>query len=145
MTTLLEAKLNSLPDNITSKYPPLEPVNLDNIIPIKPIKVIPKKEPQEKDNNNQQSHQSENNENEKEEQKEDEQKPEEGNNENLSPKEDQENFLNENEGLRDLYKKLKLGIPSFQLFMKAKMNGHQENLLNDLLEKAKKVNSNISQ
>ena len=52
--------------------------------------------------------------------------------------------MNENEGFKDLYKKLKLGIPSFQLFMKAKMNGYEENLLNELLEKAKKVNSNIS-
>ena len=42
MTTLLEAKLKSLPENITSTYPPLEPVNLDDIIPIaiqQPIQV----------------------------------------------------------------------------------------------------------
>ena len=144
MTTLLEAKLNSLPDNITSKYPPLEPVNLDDIIPIEPIQVIPKEEHQDDDDDNQQSQKSENDGNEKEGQKEDEQKPEEGNNENLSPVEDLENFLNENEGFKDLYKKLKLGIPSFQLFIKAKMNGYEENLLNDLLKKDKKVNSNIS-
>ena len=52
--------------------------------------------------------------------------------------------MNENEGFKDLYKKLKLGIPSFQLFMKAKMNGYEENLLNELIKKKKKVNSNIS-
>ena len=34
MTTLLEAKLNSLPEKITSTYPPLEEVNLDDINPI---------------------------------------------------------------------------------------------------------------
>ncbi len=32
MTTLLEAKLFSLPDNITSNYPPLEPINLDDLV-----------------------------------------------------------------------------------------------------------------
>ena len=131
MTTLLEAKLKSLPENITSTYPPLEPVNLDDIIPI----AI--------------------------QQPDDEPEQQEGNNENLSPiqvqmqqdddqpsepdaEEDLKKFLNENEDLRDIYKKLKLGIPSFQLFMKAKMNGADENLLNELLEKAKKVNSSIS-
>ena len=139
MTTLLEAKLKSLPENITSTYPPLEPVNLgDDIIPIaiqQPIQV------QLQQDDDQQSkpdevEQIEHQDNEKEKQKE--------NNENLSPEGDLEKFLNENEDLRDIYKKLKLGIPSFQLFMKAKMNGVDENLLNELLEKAKKVNSSIS-
>ena len=55
MTTLLEAKLKSLPENITSTYPPLEPVNLDDIIPIEPIQVIPKEEHQDEDDDNQQS------------------------------------------------------------------------------------------
>ena len=137
MTTLLEAKLKSLPENITSTYPPLEPVNLDDIIPIaiqQPIQVQMQQDDDQhlKDEVEQIEHQD----NETEKQKE--------NNENLSPEGDLEKFLNENEDLRDIYKKLKLGIPSFQLFMKAKMNGVDENLLNELLEKAKKVNSSIS-
>ena len=137
MTTLLEAKLKSLPENITSTYPPLEPVNLDDIIPIaiqQPIQVQMQQDDDQhlKDEVEQIEHQD----NETEKQKE--------NNENLSPEGDLEKFLNENEDLRDIYKKLKLGIPSFQLFMKAKMNGADEKLLNELLEKAKKVNSSIS-
>ena len=136
MTTLLEAKLKSLPENITSTYPPLEPVNLGDIIPIaiqQPIQV------QLQQDDDQLSKQDE------VEQIEHDDEPEKNkNNENLSPEEDLEKFLNENEDLRDIYKKLKLGIPSFQIFMKAKMNGADENLLNELLEKAKKINSNIS-
>ena len=133
MTTLLEAKLKSLPENITSTYPPLEPVNLDDdIIPIAIQQPIPVQLQQDDDQVEQIEHQD----NETEKQKE--------NNENLSPEGDLEKFLNENEDLRDIYKKLKLGIPSFQLFMKAKMNGVDEKLLNELLEKAKKVNSSIS-
>ena len=139
MTTLLEAKLKSLPENITSTYPPLEPVNFDeDIIPIviqQPIQVQMQQDddqPPVLDEVEQIEHPD------------DEQEQQEENNENLSPEEDLEKFLNENEDLKDIYKKLKLGIPSFQLFMKAKMNGADENLLNELLEKAKKVNSSIS-
>ena len=137
MTTLLEAKLKSLPENITSTYPPLEPVNLDDIIPIaiqQPIQVQMQQDddqPPVLDEVEQIEHSDDEQEKNK-------------NNENLSPEEDLEKFLNENEDLKDIYKKLKLGIPSFQLFMKAKMNGADENLLNELLEKAKKVNSSIS-
>ena len=138
MTTLLEAKLKSLPENITSTYPPLEPVNLGDIIPIaiqQPIQVQLQQDddqPSKPDEVEQIEHPEDNPEHQEE------------NNENLSPEGDLEKFLNENEDLRDIYKKLKLGIPSFQLFMKAKMNGADENLLNELLEKAKKVNSSIS-
>ena len=132
MTTLLEAKLKSLPENITSTYPPLEPVNLDDIIPIAIQQQIQVQLQQDEDEVEQIEHQD------------NEQEQQEENNENLSPEGDLEKFLNENEDLRDIYKKLKLGIPSFQLFMKAKMNGADENLLNELLEKAKKVNSSIS-
>ena len=138
MTTLLEAKLKSLPENITSTYPPLEPVNLDDIIPIAIQQPIQVQMQQDDDQQSEQDEveQIEHQDNETEKQKE--------NNENLSPEGDLEKFLNENEDLRDIYKKLKLGIPSFQLFMKAKMNGADEKLLNELLEKAKKVNSSIS-
>ena len=137
MTTLLEAKLKSLPENITSTYPPLEPVNLDDIIPIAIQQPIQVQMQQDDDHLTvlDEVEQIEHSDDEREKNK---------NNENLSPEEDLEKFLNENEDLKDIYKKLKLGIPSFQLFMKAKMNGADENLLNELLEKAKKVNSSIS-
>ena len=135
MTTLLEAKLKSLPENITSTYPPLEPVNLDDIIPIAIQQPIQVRVQQDDDHVLDEVEQIEHSDDEPEKNK---------NNENLSPEEDLEKFLNENEDLKDIYKKLKLGIPSFQLFMKAKMNGADENLLNELLEKAKKVNSSIS-
>ena len=137
MTTLLEAKLKSLPENITSTYPPLEPVNLDDIIPIAIQQPIQVQMQQDDDHLTvlDEVEQIEHSDDEPEKNK---------NNENLSPEEDLEKFLNENEDLKDIYKKLKLGIPSFQLFMKAKMNGADENLLNELLEKAKKVNSSIS-
>ena len=137
MTTLLEAKLKSLPENITSTYPPLEPVNLDDIIPIAIQQPIQVQMQQDDDHLTvlDEVEQIEHSDDEPEKNK---------NNENLSPEEDLEKFLNENEDLRDIYKKLKLGIPSFQIFMKAKMNGADENLLNELLEKAKKINSNIS-
>ena len=137
MTTLLEAKLKSLPENITSTYPPLEPVNLDDIIPIAIQQPIQVQMQQDDDHLTvlDEVEQIEHSDDEPEKNK---------NNENLSPKEDLEKFLNENEDLKDIYKKLKLGIPSFQLFMKAKMNGADENLLNELLEKAKKVNPSIS-
>ena len=128
MTTLLEAKLKSLPENITSTYPPLEPVNLDDII-------VQMQQDDDQPPVLDEVEQIEHSDDEPEKNK---------NNENLSPEEDLEKFLNENEDLKDIYKKLKLGIPSFQLFMKAKMNGADENLLNELLEKAKKVNSSIS-
>ena len=87
MTTLLEAKLKSLPENITSTYPPLEPVNLDDIIPIaiqQPIQVQ-----LQQDDDQQIEHQD------------NEQEQQEENNENLSPEGDLEKFLNENEDLKD--------------------------------------------
>ena len=34
MTTLFEAKLESLPDEIKSTYPPLQPCNLDDVNPV---------------------------------------------------------------------------------------------------------------
>ena len=114
MTTLLEAKLKSLPENITSTYPPLEPVNLDDII-------VQMQQDDDQPPVLDEVEQIEHSDDETEKNK---------NNENLSPEEDLEKFLNENEDLRDIYKKLKLGIPSFQIFMKAKMNGADENLLN---------------
>ena len=173
MTTLLEAKLNSLPEKITSTYPPLEEVNLDDINPINiqnPSEVG--------DNSGQDSnvisgsgsgvpvpppppppppipgthHQNQLNpiieepDKEKEGAEEGEQKPPEeggGNEEELSPEEVLENFLKEHESFRNIYKMLKMGVPSMQVEMKAKMNGLDPALLSELIDKAKKVNPNL--
>ena len=84
MTTLLEAKLKSLPENITSTYPPLEPVNLVDIIPIaiqQPIQVQLQQDDDQHpvlDEVEQIEHPD------------DEPEQQEGNNENLSPEEDLE-------------------------------------------------------
>ena len=173
MTTLLEAKLNSLPEKITSTYPPLEEVNLDDINPINiqnPSEVV--------DNSGQDSnvisgsgsgvpvpppppppppipgtqHQNQLNpieeepDKEKEGAEEGEQKPPEeggGNEEELSPEEVLENFLKEHESFRNIYKMLKMGVPSMQVEMKAQMNGLDPALLSELIDKAKKVNPNL--
>ena len=175
MTTLLEAKLNSLPEKITSTYPQLEPVSLPDIDPSivsNPVQSAP-------DNSNQNSSSNaptivvgsggsvppppppppppgppgtgntgsatqpvappipptvpvE------------EPKPDEGGGENLSPEEDLENFLKENETLRTLHKMIKVGVPTMQARMKAQMNGFDMELVEILFEKEKKINPNIS-
>ena len=140
MTTLLEAKLFSLPDNITSNYPPLEPINLDDLIPI-PI-VIPQPqehppEPPQPDGVPQNGSQID-------------EQPGEGpntegtNKENLSPEEDLENFLNQNEELRSLYKMIKVGVPLMGVRNKGNSNGFDMDLVEEMIEKVKKVNPNIS-
>ena len=163
MTTLLEAKLFSLPEKITSTYPPLEQVILPDIDPSivsNPVQSAP-------DNSNQNS--SSNapaivvgsggsvppppppppppgispcaSDDEKEGE---EPKPKEGGGENLSPEDDLENFLKENETLRTLHKMIKVGVPTMQVSMKAKMNGFNMELVEILFEKEKKINPNIS-
>ena len=176
MTTLLEAKLNSLPEKITSTYPPLEPVTLPDVNP----SIVPNPVPSAQDNSNQSSssnttgivvgtdpsvpppppppppppfpcngpptkpeasppkpveHKGINQ----------EQKDGEEPKENLSPAEELENFLKENEPLRTLHKMIKVGVPTMQVSMKAKMSGEFDmDLVEILFEKEKKVNPNLS-
>ena len=176
MTTLLEAKLNSLPEKITSTYPPLEPVTLPDVNP----SIVPNPVPSAQDNSNQSSssnttgivvgtdpsvpppppppppppfqcngpptkpeasppkpveHNGINQ----------EQKDGEEPKENLSPAEELENFLKENETLRTLHKMIKVGVPTMQVSMKAKMSGEFDmDLVEILFEKEKKVNPNLS-
>ena len=56
MTTLLESKLNSLPEEITSTYPPLTQCNLDDMIPTVNIAPLANTNnnvpPEENDNSN---------------------------------------------------------------------------------------------
>lgn len=178
MTTLLEAKLFSLPEKITSTYPPLEQVILPDIDPSigsNPVQSDP-------DNSNQNSSSNapaivvgsgasvppppppppppgppgtgnggpatqpvappmpispcaSDEEKEGEEQK---------GGENLSPEDDLENFLKENETLRTLHKMIKVGNTTMQVSMRAKMNGFNMELVKILFEKEKKINPNIS-
>lgn len=176
MTTLLEAKLNSLPEKITSTYPPLEPVTLPDVNP----SIVPNPVPSAQDNSNQSSssnttgivvgtdpsvpppppppppppfpcngpptkpeasppkpveHNGIN------EEQIDGEEPK----ENLSPAEELENFLKENEPLRTLHKMIKVGVPTMQVSMKAKMSGEFDmDLVEILFEKEKKVNPNLS-
>ena len=173
MTTLLEAKLNSLPEKITSTYPPLEEVNLDDINPINiqnpsevgdnsgqdsnvisgsgsgvPVPPPPPPPPPIPGTTyqNQLNPIEEEPDKEKEGAEEGEQKPPEeggGNEEELSPEEVLENFLKEHESFRNIYKMLKMGVPSMQVEMKAEMNGLDPALLSELIDKAKKVNPNL--
>ena len=176
MTTLLEAKLNSLPEKITSTYPPLESVTLPDVNP----SIVPNPVPSAQDNSNQSSSSNttgivvgtapsvpppppppppppfpcngpptkpeasppkpvEHNGINKE------QKDGEEPKENLSPAEELENFLKENEPLRTLHKMIKVGVPTMQVSMKAKMSGEFDmDLVEILFEKEKKVNPNLS-
>ena len=154
MTTLLEAKLNSLPEKITSTYPPLEPCYLVDIIlkgssensnvgviegngssiPLPPSSDSDSgKEPEEKEKDK-----------DKEKDKEKEIIPTDEGGNNLSPADDLEKFLNDNPQFTNLYKMLKLGVPVAGVKMKAKMNGIDMAKTEELIEKAQKVNSNIS-
>jgi hypothetical protein len=138
MTTLLEAKLNSLPEKITSTYPPLVDVNLDDIIPViiqnpieepsKPQKDQDEPPVDDKDKKTQ-------NEGEILQPKEEEPIQE----ENLTPQQELDKFLEENEHLRGIYKKLKMGIPSNSIENKARMNGENIDEILELFEKVRKV------
>ena len=157
MTTLLESKLNSLPEKITSNYPPIEQCNLDDPITITitsdlgsnsdnksgsgstvpPPPPPPPPPPVPDDKPKTDVHPDD---------VADGQDPDEDGEigENMSPEDDLEDFLKNNESLRNIYKMLKLGVPSMQVEGKARMNGTNMDLFKILLEKAKKVNPNIN-
>ena len=146
MTTLLEAKLNSLPEKITSTYPPLAEVNLDDIIPViiqnppqpveqppePPVPTIPDEDKDSKGK-----------------QEEGETLPTNGEEivheeeENLTPQQELDKFLDEHENLKSTYKLLKMGIPTMQVEQKARMNGANLDEITELFELAKKVDPNI--
>ena len=146
MTTLLEAKLNSLPEKITSTYPPIEPTSLidvnpdiSNSIPGSGSDVpVPPPNPPEPDQDNQ------NLEDIKEEHEEQPDGEAQGGGEDLPPEEALENFLKSHENLRNLSKMLKYGVPIVQLEQKAKMNGFDMDLVGQLIELARKVDPNIN-
>ena len=144
MTTLLEAKLNSLPEKITSTYPPLQECGLDDIIPV--IVRNPEKPPEpqppisqpcqqqqdnvEGQNGNQQAN------------KEEEQKQEEVV-EELTPQQELDKFLEEHEYLKDTLKLLKMKIPYAAIEQKAGIKGLDVEEIKVLYELAKKVDPSI--
>ena len=150
MTTLFEAKLESLPDEIKSTYPPLQPCSLDDVNPVfsgnsnnnidpnKNKKVGEKTEEKEKEGEGE----GEEAEGEGEEA---EGEGEGGGEQNeLSPEEDLKQFLDKNTGFQNIFKMLKVGVPIISAEQKVKLNGFDMDLFNELVEKAKKVYPNIN-
>ena len=148
MTTLFESKLESLPDEIKSTFPPLQPCNLDDVNPsFSALNVNPSiqqgNNPAQAQNENQENKENqagENKEGNEEEEKKEEQPEEE---KELTPEDELNKFLEEHEDVRQMYKMLKLGVPSFGVMQKAQMNGYDINIVQELIDKAKKVNPNI--
>ena len=148
MTTLFESKLESLPDEIKSTFPPLQPCNLDDVNPtfsasnLNPS-IQQGNNPAQTQNENQENKENqegENKEGNEEEEKKEEQPEEE---KELTPEDELNKFLEEHEDVRQMYKMLKLGVPSFGVMQKAQMNGFDINIVQELIDKAKKVNPNI--
>ena len=154
MTTLFEAKLESLPDEIKSTYPPLQPCSLDDVNPVfsgnssNNIQLEQKKNEQNK--NEEVKHENENKDEEGGEKREEEKKDGEGEGEGggeqnkLSPEEDLKQFLDKNISFQNIYKMLKVGVPVISAEQKVKINGYDMDLFNELVEKAKKVHPNIN-
>ena len=157
MTTLLESKLNSLPEKITSTYPQLQQCNLDDVNPIINNPVIvenvnesesgPVPPPSSPPYVNEIAQNNKNEEDKKE--NENGEQPKEGEGEGGEgeggdPAENLENFLKSHENYRNLYKMIKMGVPIMAVEQKAKVNGFDMDLLEVLIDKAKKVNPNIS-
>ncbi len=148
MTTLFESKLESLPDEIKSTFPPLQPCNLDDVNPsFSASNVNPSiqqgnnpAQAQNENQENKENQEGENKEGNEEEEKKEEQPEEE---KELTPEDELNKFLEEHEDVRQMYKMLKLGVPSFGIMQKAQMNGYDINIVQELIDKAKKVNPNI--
>ena len=148
MTTLFESKLESLPDEIKSTFPPLQPCNLDDVNPsFSASNVNPSiqqgnnpAQAQNENQENKENQEGENKEGNEEEEKKEEQPEEE---KELTPEDELNKFLEEHEDVRQMYKMLKLGVPSFGVMQKAQMNGYDVNIVQELIDKAKKVNPNI--
>ena len=121
MTTLLEAKLNSLPEKIKPDI----------------------SSSQEAKENDQDQYQNQEDEPQNEEMQEDEEEEPEKEREDLSPEEALENFLQKHENFRNIYKMLKMGVPPQAVEQKVKVNALDLDVYNELLEKAKKVLPNL--
>ena len=153
MTTLLEAKLNSLPEQITSTYPPIQECGLDDIIPVIINNPPPKEDnpPPKEDNHKDKKDEG------KSEQLQDDNKDQNGNQqvnkeqkpkqeevvEELTPQQELDKFLEEHDYLRDTYKLLKMSIPYADIERKAGIKGLDVKEIKELYELAKKANPNI--
>ena len=144
MTTLFEAKLESLPDEIKSTFPPLQPCNLDDVNPTFSATEINNNLNQQQNEGENQGQNGENQENQEQEKigENGEEKKEEENLD-LSPEEELNKFLEEHSELQSLYKMLKFGVPIIGVTQKANSLGCDMDLVNELFDKAKKVNSSI--
>ena len=160
MTTLLEAKLFSLPENITSTYPPLQEVKLDDVNPViipNPVASVSQDNPNSNTNSNTAVVSGS------------------GGSvpvppppppppivpnppvptvpqpptipvpvpENLTPEQELDNFLKEHSNFANIYKSMKVGAPTMQLETTVKNQGFDIDLYHELVEKAKKVHPNI--
>ena len=143
MTSLFESKLESLPEEIKSTFPPLQPCNLDDVNPnfsSNDNNVNIKQEQNEEETQVQ---------NQEEEKKEEEIQEEEKKEEiveeqvEMSPEEELNKFLEQHSELQTLYKMLKLGVPVIGVTQKAQINQMNMDLVNELIDKAKKVYSSI--
>ncbi len=156
MTTLFEAKLESLPEEIKSTFPPLQPCSLDDVNPNFSVNNENNNFVQEKNEEmNKVENKEENKEMQEEEKKEEnnniieEEKKEEiiqenvDENKELSPQEELDQFLSEHSEIQNLYKMLKLGVPSVGVIQKAQLNQLNMDLVNELIDKAKKANPSI--
>ena len=159
MTSLFEAKLDSLPEEIKSTYPPLQQCNLDDVNPIFSINTandnLPPSdqkpnEPEKKEEVQKEGETQDNpaEEGKQEEGKQEEEKKEEGGNEEeqkeeLSPEEDLNKFLESHNTYQTLYKMLKVGVPIIGVKQKAQLNGFDMDIFDQMVEKAQKVHSNI--
>ena len=146
MTTLLEAKLNSLPEKITSTYPPLEECGLDDINPVIIINPPPKEEEKKDEHQSEQSQQqqeSNNNQNENQPTNEVEEHEQEEVVEELTPQQELDKFLEEHDYLRDTHKLLKMKIPYAAIEQKAGIKGLDVEEIKVLYELAKKVDPSI--
>ena len=143
MTTLLEAKLNSLPEQITSTYPPIQECGLDDIIPV----IINNQEDNHEDKQEEcqsEQQQDDNKDPNGNQQVNEEQKPkQEEVVEELTPQQELDKFLEEHDYLRDTYKLLKMSIPYAQIEQKAGIKGLDVEEIKALYELAKKANPNI--
>lgn len=134
MVTLLESKLNSLPPQITSKYPSLVHYSINDINPEivtnKPIEKINEKVENNVQNNVQKVENVENNNNtntNNTEQNNAENEATEKVEENISPElKNLNNLLEENPSLQNFYINLKNGIPEQAIIQRAVMSGFKD-------------------
>ena len=142
MTTLFEAKLESLPDEIKSTYPLLQQCNLDDVNQVFSVDLYnnaqsskPKSGIQDPGSKTQDPSPYPSGDKKTEEVVEEQKE--------LSPEEELAAFLEQHGDFQSLFKMLKIGITIIQVEQKATLNGYDMDLFNEMVEKAKKVYPNI--